>query len=47
MLCDRALLHAYLQKSRAIDADVMTASAQELGLHGTSAPRRAAGGGAL
>jgi general secretion pathway protein A len=48
MLCDRALLHAYLQKSRTIDADVVIASGQELGLHNhTPAPRRAAGGGGL
>ena len=48
MLCDRALLHAYLQKSRTIDADVVIASGQELGLHNhTAAPRRAAGGGGL
>lgn len=46
MLCDRALLHTYLQKMRAVDVDVMSASAHELGLTGTNAPRRAAGGGA-
>jgi len=46
MLCDRALLHAYLQKSRAIDADVMIASAHELGLVSTSTPRRVVNGGA-
>ncbi|HET6350071.1 MAG TPA: AAA family ATPase [Candidatus Krumholzibacteria bacterium] len=42
MLCDRALLHAYLHKSRAIDAEVMIASAQELGLSGGT--HRPAGG---
>ncbi|HKW13234.1 MAG TPA: AAA family ATPase [Candidatus Krumholzibacteria bacterium] len=47
MLCDRALLHAYLLKSRAIDADVMSASAHELGLVSVNAPRHAAGGGAV
>jgi len=47
MLCDRALLHAYLQKARAVDADVVIASGQELGLHGHTAPRRAVGGGGV
>jgi putative secretion ATPase (PEP-CTERM system associated) len=47
MLCDRALLHAYLQKSRAIDTDVVVASAQELGLTSHPAPRRAVGGGGV
>jgi len=46
MLCDRALLHAYLRKARAIDAEIMGASASELGLQSHGAPRRAAGGGA-
>ncbi|HEX6791967.1 MAG TPA: AAA family ATPase [Candidatus Krumholzibacteria bacterium] len=45
MVCDRSLLHAYLRKSRAIDADIVLASAQELGLHGHRTPRRAVGGG--
>ena len=47
MLCDRALLHAYLQKSRAIDSDVVVASAHELGLHSPNTPRRAVGGGGM
>ena len=48
MLCDRILVRGYLQKARAIESDLVFASAQELGvasghdLHG----RRAAGGGA-
>ena len=46
MVCDRSLLHAYLRKSRAIDADIVLASAQELGLH-HGAPRRAVGGGGM
>lgn len=48
MLCDRAMLHAYLRKSRTLDADVVIASGQELGLHNhAAAPRRAVGGGGI
>jgi type II secretory pathway predicted ATPase ExeA len=48
MLCDRALLRAYLQKSRAIDAEIMAASARELGLQVQARqPGRAVGGGGL
>jgi general secretion pathway protein A len=48
MLCDRVLLRGYLQKSRAIESDLVLASAQELGV-GASAVARAqrTGGGGL
>jgi general secretion pathway protein A len=49
MLCDRILLRGYLQRSRAVEADLVSASARELGM--TPSPRtegrRAAGGGAV
>jgi putative secretion ATPase (PEP-CTERM system associated) len=47
MLCDRILLRGYLQKSRAIEADLVLASAHELGaaMHFDRPHRRAAGGG--
>jgi len=48
MLCDRILLQGYLQKARAIESDLVFASAQELGVAAGSDvhDRRAAGGGA-
>jgi general secretion pathway protein A len=48
MLCDRILVRGYLQKARAIESDLVIASAQELGVAGGhDVPnRRAAGGGA-
>ena len=47
MLCDRILLRGYLQRSRAVESDLVTASAQELGIAASprSEGRRAAGGG--
>jgi general secretion pathway protein A len=50
MLCDRVLLRAYLQKTRAIDSDLVGESAREMGLVPAGASergRRAAGGGFL
>ena len=49
MLCDRVLLRGYLQKTRAIESDMVAAGAHELGMvaPGHGAPRRAAGGGGL
>jgi putative secretion ATPase (PEP-CTERM system associated) len=48
MLCDRVLLRGYLQKTRAIEAFMVEAGAQELGLSPSARPdgRRAAGGAA-
>jgi general secretion pathway protein A len=49
MLCDRVLLRGYLQRSRAVESDLVAASAQELGMHASprTEGRRAAGGGAV
>jgi general secretion pathway protein A len=48
MLCDRVLLRGYLQRGRAIEADLVSLAAGELGMGisaGAVSPRRAAGGG--
>jgi putative secretion ATPase (PEP-CTERM system associated) len=48
MLCDRILLRGYLQKTRAIEVDLVEAGAHELGMARSSRAgesRRAAGGG--
>jgi type II secretory pathway predicted ATPase ExeA len=49
MLCDRVLLRGYLQRSRAVESDLVAASALELGMHASprTEGRRAAGGGAV
>jgi hypothetical protein len=49
MLCDRVLLRGYLQRSRTVESDSVSASAHELGMSASprSEGRRAAGGGAL
>jgi len=49
MLCDRVLLRGYLQRSRAVESDLVAASAHELGMHASprTEGRRAAGGGAV
>jgi putative secretion ATPase (PEP-CTERM system associated) len=45
MLCDRTLLRGYLQKSRAVEPELVAASAVELGMSAPVRPVRGVGGG--